>query len=548
MSNDKLLRNIETNNVELHMQLSRLQQANLDEIIVTLGKSKYATCLFEPAHLYQLLTKAQEQQNDPAIVIIGQSSDAELTIEIEGGGMSAVAELRPAAGGKSLSHEDVVRVIAKAGIKHGLNPKAVDILSEHSKPNKKAKKIRCTIAKATMPVYGRDGRLEQLTPTLKDRVLRPQATGSGNVDPRDFGAIISVDQGAPLMRRIPSILGKDGISVTGAVLPAPPVKHIELKADEGSELKDGDENTLVANRLGIPVLTETGMKVVDTLEVEAVDNRSGHIEYRGSVVVKYNVAESMHITVGGDVLVMGNIEGCIIEAEGDITIEGGAYGHISSDHQYNCQIKAQGDVVVGMAQNVHIVAGKNIHVKKQALHCHLDCNESAYIGIQQPNDGTLIGGRALVGKGLYCGELGATAGVPTTIDLSNQYQIALNELEFARQQLADEQQALTELASEMAHIKEQPQSAEIQVQLEMCQSFFRDQKQLVEAREFDVQVAQSKLSRVNESVEVVVAKKLFSRIDFSLGSQWALSTSRDYGPSKVFYQGNSLQLEPHNPS
>ncbi|MBD1391278.1 DUF342 domain-containing protein [Neiella sp. HB171785] len=547
MSNDKLLRNTETNNIELHMQLSRLQQANLDEVIVTLGKSKYASCLFEPAHLYQLLSKAQQTHNDPAVVIIGQSADAELTIEIEGGGLSAVAELKPAAGGKGLSHEDVVRVIAKAGIKHGLNPKAVDILSQHSKPQgKSARKIRCTIAKATLPVYGKDGRLEQLTPTLKDRVLRPQATGAGNVDPRDFGAIISVDAGAPLMRRVPAILGKDGISVTGAILPAPPVQQIELKADEGSELKDGDENMLVANRLGIPVLTETGMKVVDTLEVEAVDNRSGHIEYRGSVVVKHNVAESMRITVGGDVLVMGSVEGCIIEAEGDVTIEGGAYGHISSDHQYNCQIRAKGDVVAAMAQNVLIEAGKNIHVKKQALHCHLDCSDSAHIGLQDPPEGTLLGGRTLVGKGLYCGELGAPAGVPTVIDLSNQYQVALNELEYARQQLADEQEALAELAKEMAHIKDQQQSAELQVQLEMCQSFFKDQKQQVEAREFDVQVAQSKLSRVNEAVEVVVSKHAFSRLEFALGDQWALSTSRDYGPSKVFYQGNSLQLEPFN--
>lgn len=546
MSVDKLLRNQETNSVELHMQLSRLQQASLDDIVATLNKSRYAASLFEEKHLHQALVSARQDIQDPAVVIIGKIFDAELNIKIEDGGMEAIAELKPAKGGKTLSPSDVAKAFAKAGIKHGLNPKAIDLLSEHSARRGGPRKVRCTIAKATPAVYGKDGKLEQLTPTLKDRILRPKMTGAGKVDPRDFGAIISVAEGAPLLRRIPAIQGKEGTTVTGNPIPPPDVEDFELTPLEGSEFKEGDENTLVATRLGIPVLAENGMKVVDTLELEAVNNYTGHIDYEGNVVVKNDVSEGMRIIVGGDVLIMGNIEGCTIEAKGDITIEKGAYGQFGSDTtSTNCHITARGSVVIGMAQNVNITAGTNIHIKKQAMHCHFLAQESLFIGLKAPNEGTLIGGSVTVGKGLYCGELGAPAGVSSHVNLSLSYNKVLKELQQAKAELIEEETALAELNQERLLLLEQASKPEIQAQLEMATSFFKEQKAVVEAKQHNVQVVHSKLSRTAESVEVVISKKVFSGLEFSLAKQWALTTNRDYGPSRLYYSGNSLQLDPY---
>lgn len=545
MSVDKLLLNKETNNVELHMQLKRLQEATLSDIIATLGKSRYATSLFEPEHIRQALEAARQGLNDPALIIIGKIFDAELTINIEDGGMEAVAELKPARGGKTLSPADVAKAFAKAGIKHGLNPKAIDLLSTHSSKRGGARKIRCTIAKATPPVYGKDGKIEQLTPTLKDRVLRPKVTGAGKVDPRDFGAIISVSEGDPLLRRIPAVEGREGTTVTGNPIKPPPVEDHELKPSEGADLLEGDDNLLIATRMGIPVLTDSGMKVVDTLELEAVNNYTGHIDYEGNVVVKNDVAEGMRITVGGDVLVMGNIEGCTIEADGDVTIEKGAYGQYGSDStSTNCHVTAKGDVVIGLAQNIQVEAGGNIHVRKQALHCHFCAQDSLRVGLNSPSEGTLIGGKVKVGKGLYCGELGATAGVPTHIDLSLGYNLVMTELDQAKRELAEEQESLVELAKERALLQDQISKSGIQAQLDMANSFYLEQKEVAEEKQNNVQAVNSKLSRAAEAVEVIVSKKAFSGLEFMLGTQWALTTTRDYGPSRIFYQGNSLQLEP----
>ena len=143
------------------MKLSRLKEADSNEIVATLAKSRYASSLFEPEHIRQALEAAKQVYKDPAIIIIGKIFDAELTIQIEDGGMEAVAELKPARGGRTLSPADVAKAIAKAGIKHGLNPRSIDLLSEHSGQRASAKKIRCTIAKATPPVFGKDGKLVQ---------------------------------------------------------------------------------------------------------------------------------------------------------------------------------------------------------------------------------------------------------------------------------------------------------------------------------------------------------------------------------------------------
>ena len=492
MSVDKLLINKETNNVELQIQLERLQKANLSDIITTLAKSRYANSLFEPEHIRQALESARQNEKNPAVIIIGKIFDAVLSINIVDGGLEAIAELKPARGGKTLSPADVAKAFAKAGIKHGLNPKAIDLLSEHSSKRGGARKIRCTIAKATPPVYGKNGKIEQLTPTLKDRVLRPKTAGAGKVDPRDFGAIISVTEGDPLLRRVPAVEGKEGTTVTGTPITPPPVEDHELKAAEGADLLEGDENVLIATRLGIPVLTDTGMKVVDTLELEAVNNYTGHIDYEGNVVVKNDVAEGMRITVGGDVLVMGNVEGCIIEAQGDITLEKGAYGQFGNDTTTNCQISAKGDVVIGLAQNIQVQAGGSIHIRKQAQHCIFTAQDSLFIGLKSPNEGTLIGGKIKVGKGFYCGELGAPAGVPTAIDLSLAYNKVMEELDDAKQDVAEAQEAMLELAKERALLQDQTHKPGIQAQLDMANTFFIEQRDVTEAKQASVQEVNSK--------------------------------------------------------
>ena len=101
------------------------------------------------------------------------------------------------------------------------------------------------------------------------------------------------------------------------------------------------------------------------------------------------------------------------------------------------------------------------------------------------------------------------------------------------------------MAKERAVLQDQASRPGIQAQLDMVKTFFFEQKTTVEEKIASVQGVNAKLSRSAESVEVIVSKKTFSGLQFILATQWAFTTTRDYGPSRIFYSGNSLQLEPY---
>lgn len=545
MAKDRLAVNHETQYLELHISKEKLATTSVARIISWLQKTPFSAITIDEAELEKQLLQANSADEPTGVITIGQVEPANLTIEISQDKLKAIAQMEPAKGGKGLTREAVLQQVAKMGIKHGIILKAVDYLAQLSDGKRSNKPVRCTIAQHTPAKPGQPARLEQLSPTLKDRVLKPKKTSDGKVDHKDFGAIVSVTVGQELVRRHPPVEGIPGTNVVGGEIKTSKVKDTKLKADQGSEISSDDENLLLASIEGVPVLTEFGMKVVDVLKLDKIDTKSGHVEYSGSIVVKGDISEGMRVQADGDVLIMGTAEACNISATGDITIENGVFGHRNSEGELSCVLDSEASIVVNRAQNVQLNAKKNIHVATQALHCDINCAQDLTIGLEEKPKGDLIGGSVTVGGSLFCGSIGTDGGAVTQIDLGTTYRAQLDNLNAAKGKWDDEQQALQDLLQEIAHIKAQQDTPELRRQLEMCQSFYKEEeKEAMIVRE-ELKMAQEQLVAALKTIDVIVTQNLYQKVNFSLSDDIVIETMRKYGPSKVSFSGKGLKIDPH---
>jgi len=545
VAKDRLAVNHETQNLELHISKAKLATTTVANILVWLKKTPYAAIKTDTAELETQLLKASNSDEPVAVITVGPLESAQLTIDIAKDKQKALAFMQPARGGKGLTKAEILQELAKAGVKHGISPKAVSLLEQFSDGKQSQQAVRCTVANHTPSKEGTAARLEQLSPTLKDRVLKPKETMDGKVDPKDFGAIVSVSADQALVRRHPPVEGTPGTDVQGNPIKVEKVKDLQLKADEGSTICEQDENLLRATVDGIPVLTEFGMKVVDVLELDKIDAKSGHIEYSGSVVVKGDVGEGMKVSADGDVLIMGTAEACEISASGDITIEKGVFGHRNKDGEPSCRLSSQASIVVSRAQNVSLNAKKNIHVASQALHCDISCEQDLTIGLETPPAGDLVGGSVSVGGSLHCGNIGTEAGAVTQIDLGISYRAQLANLEASRGRWDQEQEALQDLLKEIAHIKSQQKTPELERQLDMCKTFYKDQeKEALQYRQ-ELKIAQEQLVASLKTIDVIVSQNLYQKVNFTLSDELNLETLRQHGPSRVNFAGRGLKIAPY---
>jgi len=139
------------------------------------------------------------------------------------------------------------------------------------------------------------------------------------VDYRNKYSISNVNIGDVIGKIIPGKQGKDGIDVLGIQIKRKTVKRVMVKAGEGCKLEN---NNIIATTEGKPALKGNNFIVNKLYKVDAVDLKSGNIDFVGNVEVVGAVSEGMEIKAGNELHVGKNVESAIIRASGEIIISG----------------------------------------------------------------------------------------------------------------------------------------------------------------------------------------------------------------------------------
>jgi len=395
-----------------------------------------AAKLLDPQMMAQTATKyAQHFSKDSNSsisfqVIIAEIFDADLNLLVSDDDMKVTASAIVGFGGKPLSQEAIIAKLKEKKVTSGIQRKAIDALVEHTNEAPPGAELSVTVAKGKYPINGSNAKFKPLADDARKRVLRPQLREDGTADMRDLGAQVTVDPEQPLLQKIPPSKGRPGFTVFGQELEAHDGEDRDFKPGEGTRVSETDSNLIVADRTGMPSFNDNSVQVDDVMQLNNVDVSTGHVKFKGSVIVSGNVSEGMKVTCSGDITVGGYVDSAELYADGNITVRKGCIGRLlnsgeTAEHDEDAddwipdvstKLVAGGSIWCAYAQYSCLDSQNGVHTDKQLTHCHVITKGQLAIGGEGRNArGKLIGGTIETCDHIYCGQLGAPAGTKTRI-------------------------------------------------------------------------------------------------------------------------------------
>ncbi len=217
-----------------------------------------------------------------------------------------------------------------------------------------------TVAQGTPPTQGVDGDLVYAFPT--DRLGPGKIREDGSMDFRDRGEVPFVHQGDLLVTYTAPTFGSDGIDVFGEPIEPDPVNDPVFIDGVGTRLSP-DGQTLLAALDGQPALSPAGeVSVSPELVIDGdVDFETGHIEFKGNVVVKGCVKPGFSVQCIQ--LTAQEIQGATITIQGDLCVTAGIT---------EAQVIAQGNVFCKFVNRAKILAFGNLMVGREIMDAHVE--------------------------------------------------------------------------------------------------------------------------------------------------------------------------------
>lgn len=321
-------------------------------------------------------------------------------VEIDPDQMQAWLYLVQPKDGTEYTEEDIYQLLKAKNIVYGLhksNLKAVVKKKIYAKKVLIAKGDTCT---PTEPGY-----YEYHVSPVK--IVETKIVTDGNIDYRTMEPLPDIVMGDKIATYYPSIVGENGISVTGEVVKAEP--EIDLAPLRGDVLERVEQKILkvyYANNFGRINIKNGYVDIRSQYDInEDVTNVSGFIEFAGDIVVYGNVGTGAHIKADRHVIVKGSVEGATIEAGGDIIMQQGINGGnqaklTAGDHIYADFIEYS-EVIAGGNIQSNVIMNSKVSVKGEV--------------ILTGREGYIIGGTTHAYKGITAMQFGNEMELPTQL-------------------------------------------------------------------------------------------------------------------------------------
>jgi uncharacterized protein (DUF342 family) len=527
-----------------HNVVTSLQTAGFGRCLVI--QDQITNLLVEYQQIQKKIKDKLQPEGTTLTYRIAEKRDAELSFDIADDAMSAAAIITAAWGGAPVSANVLVKGAQEAGIVFGFSKEHIIKLVTHASKADPGSKTKLVIARGRAVVNGENSRFEALIADMESRRNKPLLQSDEKADLRDFGVIPAIRAGEPLMRRHPPTAGIDGLTVTGTAIPAVPGESIDWNVAEGSELSATDADLLQAARDGLPRVIEHGAAVDEVFTVKNVDLATGHIIFRGSVVVNGDVTEGMKVIAGGNVFVKGFVEGTLIEAGGDIKIGGSVIGHqlptAEKDSEYSTELKAKGDIQCNIAQYARLTCDGNVYVNKQMMHCAVAAAK-VYAGPEDNPNGKLIGGYFYLDYGIFTGNLGAPSSSNVLVELNRQIDPIAEKQDVLRASITAAKNDMQDIREQLEKLKKIEGNAQIELRRQELQSDFDEHKSVALALIEDVKQLEQQRKEKLAATVIVVRQQLFAAVEVHFGKD-LIRSRREYGPSKVLLVDGSPAIEP----
>lgn len=234
---------------------------------------------------------------------------------------------------------------------------------------------------------------------------------------RNLGETITVGENEAVMRRKPATKGEPGFTVQGKIIPPKPGNDSALVAGKGTIISPDDPNLLLASQSGMPIIKGKTIDVDNALCLNNVSVATGHVKFKGCVVIAGDVEPGMIVRATGSVTIGGFVESADVQAQGDIEVGKGIIGHTVTDGEdKSCVVKSGGSIKANYAQYSALQASENIQLAVHSMSNDVRCGADLIVLDGSEKQGTLSGGSAKVGGKIVCFNLGVEGDTATNIE------------------------------------------------------------------------------------------------------------------------------------
>lgn len=266
------------------------------------------------------------------------------------------------------------------------------------------------IAKGSLPVEGESAKVKYFARADKKIEIKKD----GNADYYNLNLIDAVKRGDWLGEKIPAVMGQEGFTTKGVILPATVGKDEPIIYDESSvkASKESGKIVLRALRDGAVSFQNHKICVQGHLIIDGdVDFSVGNIDFDGHVTIKGTVKDGFSVLSVYDISILGEIgigtTGKISSSMGSVYIKGGVNGKGITD------IYADQNVYVKYANEATITAGREINIGYYAIGCNLYGDKVLIDGL----NGRLISGSVYVKSQVIAGVIGNVTERETNISV-----------------------------------------------------------------------------------------------------------------------------------
>lgn len=519
-----------------------LNQNELNEQLVAMNAEKMFVVEGEVVRFINCAKERKAEAYEG--IVIAEKRNAQVEIELSNNDMLASMNVVGAYGGRGLRGPEIVQALAQARVSKGINKLALKKVLVVSTQLKPGETFSQPVAVGKQPIKGKDALFTPLVKDITKRILKPKdgQSASDKIDLRNLGETIAVDVGDEVMRRTPATKGTPGFTVQGRVIPPQAGKDSPMKPGKGTEISKHDPNLLIASVSGTPLIKDKTIEVDNALCLNSVGVNTGHVKFKGNVIIGGNIESGMIVKATGSITVGGFIESADVQAQDDIQVGKGIIGHTVSDGQpKSCHIKAKGSIRASYAQYCDLQAGEDIELAVHSMNNDILCGRNLTVLDANGRNGTLSGGDAKVGDKVVCLQLGVEGDTATKVEAFARYSAFKERLAELKDRYKRAQEGTMDVIRKELELKKRPKAErtdEEQAQIDVMKTQNNEQleaiKQKLEQTEHDFEVA------LEENI-VEAKERVFTRVTVQFGDE-QVTTKRTHGGCSFRFNQYEIQV------
>lgn len=256
------------------------------------------------------------------------------------------------------------------------------------------------VARGRAALAGEDGKITELF--QRRRHMRLEVQNGSEVDFSQDVPLQPVRKGTAICLIRRPRAGTDGMDVTGAVIPAPEARSVDVPQGENVELGRGGL-ALIAGADGL-LYIENDRFCIHAQKIISGDLKhfQGTLEVSGNLYIGGDVDGGVSIVVSGDVVINGRLGRAeVVSTNGTIRVQKGIYGSTGET-----RLKAESQVQSPAVENALVEAGASV-IAETIIDSEIRCDGTVYV---MTGRGMIANSTVRAGDSILCLRIGNLAG------------------------------------------------------------------------------------------------------------------------------------------